>query len=230
MHVFFGIIFYKVVIKMKKPFFIAVEGPIGAGKTSLAKRISEHFEFHLVKEIVEENPFLGKFYNDKNEWSFQTEMFFLCNRYKQLNDVKKLRNEAKENIVSDYHIFKNKIFSNLTLDPIHKEKYNQVYDVLIQDMPKPNLVVYLNASLDTLLHRISVRGRIIEKKMDPEYLSTLSKSYDSFVNDFKIKHPEVPVLFFNGDELDFVHQMKDLNFILSKIENELFAIQGEKND
>lgn len=142
---------------------ITVEGPIGVGKTSLAKEISTHMQLHLLKEIVDENPFLGKFYEDIDEWSFQTEMFFLCNRYKQLEDINiKYLNQRKP-VVADYHIFKNVIFASRTLKDSQYDKYMQIYRILTQDMPVPNVIVYLTASLETLQKRIAMRGREFEK-------------------------------------------------------------------
>ena len=143
--------------------FITVEGSIGVGKTSLAKEISTHMQLHLLKEIVDENPFLGKFYEDIDEWSFQTEMFFLCNRYKQLEDINiKYLNQRKP-VVADYHIFKNVIFASRTLKDSQYDKYMQIYRILTQDMPVPNVIVYLTASLETLQRRIAMRGREFEK-------------------------------------------------------------------
>src|SRR5690606_32551311 len=139
---------------MAKIPFIAVEGPIGIGKTSLAQRISTHFDFHLLKEIVDENPFLGKFYEDVSEWSFQTEMFFLCNRYKQLEDIQKNYLMKQHPIVADYHIAKNMIFARRTLSGNQLEKYEQIYEILTKDMPLPNLIIYITGSLETILERI----------------------------------------------------------------------------
>src|SRR3954469_24358732 len=124
--------------------FITVEGPIGVGKKSLAKAISEQFNFALLKEIVDENPFLGKFYDNIEEWSFQTEMFFLCNRYKQLSDIKTEITIGKKSVVADYNIFKNLIFAKRTLDSIEYKKYEEVYSILTKDMPIPNIIVYLH--------------------------------------------------------------------------------------
>ncbi|MDF2558322.1 MAG: deoxynucleoside kinase [Bacillales bacterium] len=201
--------------------FISVEGPIGVGKTSLANRIANHFQFTLLKEIVEENPFLGKFYENIDEWSFQTEMFFLCNRYKQLNDIKQNYISKKLPVVADYHIFKNMIFTQRTLHGEQFEKYRAIYDILIQDMPKPNLVIYLNASLNTLLERIESRGRDIEKSIEPGYLERLSEDYETFMNEFELFHPEVPVIRLDGDNLDFVKNSYDLEVVLKKIEEQL---------
>ncbi|MGG3956551.1 deoxynucleoside kinase [Bhargavaea massiliensis] len=201
--------------------FITVEGPIGVGKTSLAKVISMHFQYELLKEIVDENPFLGKFYENIEEWSFQTEMFFLCNRYKQLEDVeKKFLNNGKP-VVADYHIFKNVIFAKQTLKGKQFEKYVQIYDILTNDMPKPNVVIYLYASLHTLLERIAMRGREFEKNIDPNYLQQLSHAYEQAMEQFEQAHPHIPVLRFNGDELDFVHRDQDRFYILNELQSVL---------
>ncbi|WP_237982797.1 deoxynucleoside kinase [Bacillus thuringiensis] len=201
--------------------FITVEGPIGVGKTSLAKAISTHMQLHLLKEIVDENPFLGKFYEDIDEWSFQTEMFFLCNRYKQLEDINiKYLNQRKP-VVADYHIFKNLIFASRTLKNSQYDKYMQIYRILTQDMPVPNVIVYLTASLETLQTRIAMRGREFEKNMDPNYLLQLTKDYETAMDTFKKDHPDIPVLKFNGDDIDFVKNPDDLNVILSALQNTL---------
>ncbi|EAO52277.1 Deoxyguanosine kinase [Bacillus thuringiensis serovar israelensis ATCC 35646] len=201
--------------------FITVEGPIGVGKTSLAKEISTHMQLHLLKEIVDENPFLGKFYEDIDEWSFQTEMFFLCNRYKQLEDINiKYLNQRKP-VVADYHIFKNLIFASRTLKDSQYDKYMQIYRILTQDMPVPNVIVYLTASLETLQKRITLRGREFEKNMDPNYLLQLTKDYETAMDTFRKDHPEIPVLKFNGDDMDFVKNPDDLNVILSALQNTL---------
>ncbi len=145
--------------------FITVEGPIGVGKTSLAKEISTHMQLHLLKEIVDENPFLGKFYEDIEEWSFQTEMFFLCNRYKQLEDINKKYLNQHKPVVADYHIFKNLIFASRTLKDVQYEKYLRIYRILTQDMPVPNVIVYLTASLETLQKKNCHARKRIRKKI-----------------------------------------------------------------
>lgn len=206
---------------MKNTPFITVEGPIGVGKTSLAKVISEHFHYSLLKEIVDENPFLGKFYENIDEWSFQTEMFFLCNRYKQLEDIEKKFLADSKAVVADYHIFKNLIFAQRTLKDQQYDKYLDIFNILTRDMPVPNMVVYLDASLDTLLKRISKRGREFEKNISPLYLEQLSMDYQHFMKAFEEKHPDIPVLRFSGDHLDFVENPDDLHKILSEIDSAL---------
>jgi deoxyguanosine kinase len=197
--------------------FITVEGPIGVGKTSLAKAISEHFQYALLKEIVDENPFLGKFYDNIEEWSFQTEMFFLCNRYKQLGDINEHYISKKQPVVADYHIFKNLIFAQRTLNQQEYNKYLSIYEILTQDMPTPNVIIYLHASLDTLLERIAMRGREIEKNISPLYLKQLSIDYDQAMERFESQYPGVPVLRFSGDKLDFVKNKQDMTVIMDKL-------------
>lgn len=201
--------------------FITVEGPIGVGKTSLSKAIADTNNFHLLKEIVDENPFLNKFYEDIEEWSFQTEMFFLCNRYKQLSDIQKKYISKQQPVVADYHIFKNLIFAKRTLQPEEYVKYETIYRTLTHDMPKPNMVIYLHASLDTLMKRIALRGREFEKMISAEYMEQLSADYHTFIQHFEETHPEIPVLRFNGDEIDFVQNESDLKWILDQVQETL---------
>ena len=201
--------------------FITVEGPIGVGKTSLSKEIAQYYNYHLLKEIVDENPFLGKFYENIDEWSFQTEMFFLCNRYKQLSDINNHILANQSPVVADYHIFKNLIFAKRTLKASEYEKYEAIYNILTADMPVPNMVIYLHASIDTLMGRIAKRGREFEKMISREYMEQLAADYHTFIGHFEKMHPEIPVIQLNGDELDFVERENDLNYILQLVEEKL---------
>ena len=198
--------------------FITVEGPIGVGKTTLSKAIAESQQFHQLREIVDENPFLNKFYDDIAEWSFQTEMYFLCNRYKQLSDIQKKFLHERQPVVADYHIFKNLIFAKRTLPAEEYVKYEEIYRILTRDMPVPNVIIYLHASLETLMKRIALRGRDFEKNIDPAYLQQLSDDYEVFISNFEEAHPEIPVLHVNGDEIDFVNDAGDLQLLLSKVD------------
>lgn len=201
--------------------FIAIEGPIGIGKTSLARKLSTHFNFHLLKEIVEENPFLGKFYDDIEAWSFQTEMFFLCNRFKQLEDIEIEYLSKNKAVVADYHISKNMIFSKRTLQAEKFDKYEQIYQILTKDMPVPNMMIYLHASLDTVLKRIHQRGRTIEQNIKPSYLAQLIQDYEDYMNEFEILHPNIPVIRINGDKMDFVRRQEDLDQIIDTVTGHL---------
>nr|WP_106782101.1 deoxynucleoside kinase [Lysinibacillus timonensis] len=207
--------------------FITVEGPIGVGKTSLSKAISDTYDFYLLKEIVDENPFLGKFYENIDEWSFQTEMFFLCNRYKQLTDIKSYFEQTGKPVVADYHIFKNLIFAKRTLKSTEYKKYEAIYNLLTSDMPRPNMVIYLHASLDTLMNRIKMRGREFEKLITREYIDQLSKDYHEFIQQFKVTHPDIPVLQLDGDQIDFVHNESDLQQVLGLVKKSLKELHSE---
>lgn len=196
--------------------FIAIEGPIGAGKTTLAKAIAEANGFYQLQEIVDENPFLNKFYDNIDEWSFQTEMFFLCNRYKQLRDLHQVLQEERP-VVADYHIFKNLLFAKRTLQSEEYVKYEAIYEILTKDMPMPTMIIYLHANLETLLDRITLRGRSFEQNMEPSYLEQLSADYKQFMKQFEAEHPHIPVLHFDGDTLDFVQREADLHYILEAV-------------
>lgn len=209
---------------MLQPHFITVEGPIGIGKTSLSKAISDHYNYALLKEIVEDNPFLGKFYQDIQEWSFQTEMFFLCNRYKQLHDVTTNFLHNGTSVVSDYNIFKNVIFARRSLSHSNLDKYLRIYDILTEDMPQSSLVVYLTASVDTIMARIHKRGREIEKAMDRKYIETLTADYEDYMNHFMAAHPNIPVLKIECDDIDFVNKKEDLEHMFNEINDKLKEI------
>ncbi|MFD1362620.1 deoxynucleoside kinase [Lentibacillus salinarum] len=206
--------------------FIAIEGPIGIGKTSLAEKLSAHFGCHLLKEIVEENPFLGKFYDNIEEWSFQTEMFFLCNRYKQLEDIEQYYLNQNKGVIADYHIFKNMIFARRTLPADKFDKYKQIYHILADDMPLPNMMIYLHASLDTILERIRLRGREIEHNIKSSYLAQLAQDYEDYMNEFERRHPNIPVIRINGDDVDFVNHQQDLDDIIDHVGQHLANLQA----
>ncbi len=209
---------------MSQPHFITVEGPIGIGKTSLANAISEHYRFTLLKEIVEDNPFLGKFYQNIQEWSFQTEMFFLCNRYKQLQDISTEYLHKGIPAVSDYNVFKNVIFARRTLSSEQLDKYLKIYGILTEDMPKASLVVYLTASVDTIMNRIKKRGRSIEKDMDRTYIENLTADYENYMNHFMEDNPDIPVLRLDCDHIDFVHKEEDLVLMFTQINEKIKEI------
>jgi len=201
----------------KEPLFIAVEGPIGIGKTSLANRLASHYSANLLKEIVYENPFLDKFYDDLAKWSFQTEMFFLTNRYQQLNEIQAKYLAKNMPVISDYHLFKNLIFANLSLDASHLNKFKKIYDILESDLPKPNVIIVLNASLETVVTRIKKRNRDFEQNIDTRYLENLITSYSEFARCIK-KDSNIPVVELNGDTYDFVENPNHLQEVLAKID------------
>jgi deoxyguanosine kinase len=202
---------------MKSAPFIAVEGPIGAGKTTLATMLSQELNLPLVKEIVEENPFLASFYQDIDEWSFQLEMFFLCNRFKQLEDTGVHYIKKNTPVISDYHIYKNMIFADRTLKGTKRDKYRQIYHLLTDDLPKPNLVLYIEAELDTLMNRINKRGRSFEQDMDPAYMEQLIADYKTGMA-YLASSPNPPIIIkVNAEQLDFVEHPEHFKQIVNQV-------------
>jgi deoxyguanosine kinase len=202
---------------MKSAPFIAVEGPIGAGKTTLATMLSQELNLPLVKEIVEENPFLASFYQDIDEWSFQLEMFFLCNRFKQLEDTGAHYIQNNTPVISDYHIYKNMIFADRTLKGTKRDKYRQIYHLLTDDLPKPNLVLYIEAELDTLMNRINKRGRSFEQDMDPAYMEQLIADYKTGMA-YLAGSPNPPIIIkVNAEQLDFVEYPEHFKQIVNQV-------------
>lgn len=202
---------------MKQTPFLAVEGPIGAGKTTLATMLSKDLNFQLVKEIVEENPFLEKFYENIDEWSFQLEMFFLCHRYKQLEDTERNYIMKQKPVVADYHIYKNWIFSDLTLSEKNLEKYRQIFNILSADLTKPDMIIYIKASLPTLLERIKKRGRSFEQEMDSVYLKQLTEKYETAMEQLIKADPSLDILTIDGDKDDFVQSKEVYERIVKQV-------------
>lgn len=202
---------------MKHAPFIAVEGPIGAGKTTLASMLAEELGLPIIKEIVDENPFLAKFYQNMDDWSFQLEMFFLCNRYKQLEDTVDQYIDKGNPVISDYHIYKNLIFGERTLKGTKRDKYRQIYHVLTDNLPKPNIILYIKADLDTLLKRIAKRGRSFEGEMDTAYLQQLIEDYDDAMASLAIQEPSTVIITIDGNAVDFVENPEHFVEIASHI-------------
>jgi deoxyguanosine kinase len=194
---------------MKHAPFIAVEGPIGAGKTTLATMLAGELQLPVIKEIVDENPFLDKFYQNMDDWSFQLEMFFLCNRYKQLEDTVNEYIAKNKPVISDYHIYKNLIFGERTLKGTKRDKYREIYHVLTDDLPKPDIILYIRADLDTLLTRIAKRGRPFEEEIAPAYLQQLIEDYDDAMASLAVSEPSTIIVTIDGTHVDFVGNPKD---------------------
>jgi len=192
--------------------YIVVEGPIGVGKTSLTRALSKRFNARSVFELVEENPFLASFYQDRNKYAFQTQLFFLLSRFKQQQEL--FQQELFSQVtVSDYLFAKDRIFASITLDPNELALYERVYENLGPRVMKPDLVIYLQARLDVLLARIRKRGREFERKFDPEYLAELARTY----NDFFHRWDETPLLVINTSDIDFAESDQDLDDLVRAI-------------
>lgn len=186
--------------------YIAIEGPIGVGKSSLTRKLADTLNMDTMYEIVEENPFLSDFYEDISKWSFQTEMFFLCNRYKQISEL------ADKNIVSDYHIMKNKIFARQTLNEKEFRMFEKIYEVMTAELRQPDITLFLTADLPVLKERIAKRNREFESSITDDYLLTLTEHYNRICEETSDNS-----LCIDTTALDFVHNEADYQYILDQI-------------
>ncbi|MDP6461798.1 MAG: deoxynucleoside kinase [Gemmatimonadota bacterium] len=192
--------------------YIAVEGVIGVGKTTLTHRLAKSLSAVEVLEVVEENPFLARFYDDPDSYSFQTQIFFLLSRYRQQRELSQ-RDLFRERVVADYLFAKDRIFATINLGEDELSLYRTIVPLLEARLTRPDLVVYLQATTDTLLNRIKHRGRPFERNISSEYLETLSEAY----NHFFFHYEETPLLIVNTNELDLVGSDSDYEGLLSMI-------------
>lgn len=199
---------------MAKARYIVVEGPIGVGKTSLAKILAAEFQARLLFERVEENPFLGKFYEDRETYAFQNQLFFLLSRYRQQRGLSQ-HDLFNQNTIADYLFAKDKIFATLTLSSEELNLYQQVYQLLNPRVPKPDLVVYLQARPEVLYKRVKKRDKSYEKGVTLEYLREVAQAY----NQYFFHYDESPLLVVNTSEIDFVSSSKDLADLIKEINN-----------
>jgi deoxyadenosine/deoxycytidine kinase len=194
--------------------YIAIEGVIGVGKTSLARLLAERMSARLLLEEPEANPFLEDFYKDPRRYAFQTQMFFLVSRYQELKEMRQpdLFHDA---VVSDYLFQKDRIFANINLSDRELRLYDKVAPLLEEEIPAPDLVVYLQSSPEVIRSRIQQRGRHYEKAMDPNYTATLAEAYNYFFFHYR----EAPLLVVNTNEMNFVDRRADLEELVARIEN-----------
>ncbi len=191
---------------------IAIEGVIGVGKTSLAKKLAEKLNAKLVLEEFESNPFLEKFYNDRERFAFQTQMFFLINRFKQQQQLNQ-EDLFTNYIVADYIFEKDKIFAYLNLSADEIKLYESIFPLLQRDLRKFDLVIFLQSSVDRLMYNIKRRNRKIEKNITKNYLKELSEAYNSFF----FKYNNTPLLIVNTTEIDFVNNQNDFDELFNQI-------------
>jgi len=195
--------------------YIAIEGNIGAGKTSLANLLSNQFNAKLVLERFADNPFLPKFYEDKERYAFPLEMSFLADRYQQLSDDLAQFDLFKNFIVSDYYIFKSLIFAQVTLSKDEYLLYRKMFNLIYKEITKPDLYIYLYQNTDRLLENIKNRGRVYEQNIASGYLEKIHNGYQNFIK----TQNDLNLLVIDVSEIDFVNNPVDYNFIINKIKH-----------
>ena len=197
--------------------YIAFEGNIGAGKTTLATKIAEDFNAKTVLERFADNPFLPKFYEDQNRYAFPLEMSFLADRYKQLSDDLAQFDLFKDFIVADYHIFKSLIFAKVTLQEDEFRLYKTLFDIVYREMPKPDLYIYLYQNTERLLANIKKRGRSYEQNIPADYLDKINSGYLDYIK----SQLDLNVLIIDVSDRDFVENQEDYLFILEEIQQKI---------
>ena len=195
--------------------FLTIEGVIGAGKTSLCELLAQRWNGRLILEEVNGNPFLTSFYQDRSSFAFQTQVWFLLSRYRQLSETVAQQDLFHRVTISDYMFAKDRIFANVNLGDDELRLYDHIASLLETRVPRADAVVYLQASNDVLMRRIAKRGRSFEFNIDPSYIGLLNEAY----NHFFFHYTHSPLLVINTDEIDFVNDSGDLEEIVEQIVN-----------
>jgi deoxyadenosine/deoxycytidine kinase len=197
---------------MRNLYYIAIEGPIGVGKTSLVKLLAEKLSARTILEQFEENPFLADFYDDPERFAFQTQLYFLLQRYQQQQELKQV--DIFHNlIVTDYMFVKDRLFASLNLNEKEMALYETVANLLERNVINPDLVIYLQADTDTLMKNIHKRKRSFEKNMSRDYIDALNQVY----NEYFFRYQDTPLLIINTNNIDFVNKKTDLEEIINVI-------------
>jgi deoxyguanosine kinase len=194
--------------------YIAIEGVIGVGKTTLARLLQPAFEADLLLEVFEENPFLSDFYSDRARYAFQTQIFFLLSRYQQQRRGVNTILDAGKSLLSDYTFAKDSLFARINLKGDELEMYKRVHQALAEKISLPDLLVYLRADTDVLMQRIAFRDRSYERNIERNYIDELNQAYEEF---FSRPYDDTPVLTIESNSLDFVRFPKHLNLIENRI-------------
>ncbi len=196
--------------------YLAIEGVIGVGKTSLARLLQPVFNAELLLEVFEENPFLSDFYSDRHRYAFQTQIYFLLSRYRQQHHAVP---QALTNgdLIADYTFAKDALFAGLNLTGDEIETYQLVHNALAERIPSPDLIVYLRVSTDVAMQRIATRDRSYERNMEVSYIEELNVAYEDFFN----QYDELPVLYIDSTALDFVSHPNDLEHVADRIRQKL---------
>jgi len=204
-------------IPLEKFNYIAFEGNIGAGKTTLVNKIADDFNAKTVLERFADNPFLPKFYKDQNRYAFPLEMSFLADRYQQLSDDLAQFDLFKDFVVADYHIFKSLIFAKITLAEDEYRLYRNLFDIIYKEMPKPDLYIYLYQNTERLLQNIKKRGRNYEQNIEAAYLDKINNGYLDYIK----SQTDLNVLIIDVSDRDFVKRHEDYLFILGEIQKKI---------
>ena len=198
--------------------YIAIEGVIGVGKTTLARMLQKPFDAEVLLEVFEENPFLTDFYADRARYAFQTQIFFLLSRYHQQNNKMPQTLDAGKNLIADYTFAKDSLFARINIHGDELEMYYRVHEALGEKIPKPDLLVYLQASTDTLMQRIALRDRPYEREMERAYIHELNMAYDDF---FSKPFDHTSVLKIDSNELNIIQNPEHFKLIENRIRETL---------
>lgn len=203
--------------------YIAIEGVIGVGKTTLARLLQPVFKFKLLLEIFEENPFLTNFYADRQRYAFQTQIFFLLSRYHQQRRAVPEVLASGDSLIADYTFEKDALFASINLQGDELEMYYRVHEALAEKIPLPDLIVFLYADTDALMQRINQRDRSYERNMERVYIEQLARAYDAFFTrtQFEIGLRKVPVLTIDTNSLDYIRNPDDLKKVENRIRQSL---------
>ena len=199
--------------------YIAIEGVIGVGKTTLARMLQPTFDSGLLLEVFEENPFLTDFYSDRARYAFQTQIFFLLSRYHQQRRTVSELLAQTNNLVADYTFEKDALFAQINLRGDELEMYYRVHEALAEKITPPELIVYLKAETGTLMQRIAQRDRSYERNMERSYIEELNQAYESFFADHRSRRS--PVLAIDTNQLDYVRRWEDLEWVAERIRQTL---------
>ncbi|NOZ75803.1 MAG: deoxynucleoside kinase [FCB group bacterium] len=197
---------------MRQLYYVAVEGPIGVGKTSLVRKMGEKLNARLVLEEFEDNPFLADFYKDPDRYAFQTQLFFLLQRYRQQQDLRQV-DMFHNLLITDYMFVKDRLFASLTLKEREMNLYDTVANLLERNVLSPDLVIYLQADTDTLMANIANRGRSFEDNISYEYIDALNQVY----NEFFFRYQDTPLVIINTNNIDFVNKPGDFDQVIQVI-------------
>jgi deoxyguanosine kinase len=198
--------------------YVAIEGVIGVGKTTLARLLQPAFEAEILLEVFEENPFLSDFYGDRARYAFQTQIFFLLSRYHQQRRGVPQILAAGKNLLSDYTFAKDSLFARINLKGDELDMYHRVHEALAEKIPLPDLLVYLRADTDVLMQRIALRDRSYERNMERGYIAELGQAYDEF---FSKPYDSTPVLTIDTNNINIVQNPEHLKFVENRIREAL---------